>query len=431
MPEVFKCPSCAAPLEFEGNTFQKCRFCGSSIIVPSDSFQKSDKNMFDDASSLGNKAVKLAEIYREIQAGRKINAIKIFRETFGTGLKEAKDAVDAMERGESVDISGMKVQTANVQTNAQNLKAVKKIGFAIGGSILATIVLTTLIIVGAVVVIFYFTFSAVTRTIEKPFTTQPTTKSEKPQLVSEILRFGGEGIGAGKFKDNRHVAVDGNGRIYSTDYSGGKIQVFDEGGKYLTQWIADANMNLCDMKVNREGKLYLLESRRLSVFEGASGKLRQKVENLSAKGLALTLDGKIVTTNSNGITILDGDLKTLEDFKDAAKNANATFGFEYVAVDGNGLIYALDDQNGDVCKFSPDGRFLNRFTSNSTSPDGIAIDGKGRIFVSDVSNINVFDTSGKLLDSIETKQAFGMTFNDADELFVASRPFVVKYKLNF
>ncbi len=431
MPEVFKCPSCAAPLEFEGNTFQKCRFCGSSIIVPSDSFQKSDKNMFDDASSLGNKAVKLAEIYREIQAGRKINAIKIFRETFGTGLKEAKDAVDAMERGESVDISGMKVQTANVQTNAQNLKAVKKIGFAIGGSILATIVLTTLIIVGAVVVIFYFTFSAVTRTIEKPFTTQPTTKSEKPQLVSEILRFGGEGIGAGKFKDNRHVAVDGNGRIYSTDYSGGKIQVFDEGGKYLTQWIADANMNLRDMKVNREGKLYLLESRRLSVFEGASGKLRQKVENLSAKGLALTLDGKIVTTNSNGITILDGDLKTLEDFKDAAKNANATFGFEYVAVDGNGLIYALDDQNGDVCKFSPDGRFLNRFTSNSTSPDGIAIDGKGRIFVSDVSNINVFDTSGKLLNSIETKQAFGMTFNDADELFVASRPFVVKYKLNF
>ncbi|MDQ3089043.1 MAG: hypothetical protein M3Q78_10675, partial [Acidobacteriota bacterium] len=189
--------------------------------------------------------------------------------------------------------------------------------------------------------------------------------------------------------------------------------------------------NLRDMKVNREGKLYLLESRRLSVFEGASGKLRQKVENLSAKGLALTLDGKIVTTNSNGITILDGDLKTLEDFKDAAKNANATFGFEYVAVDGNGLIYALDDQNGDVCKFSPDGRFLNRFTSNSTSPDGIAIDGKGRIFVSDVSNINVFDTSGKLLNSIETKQAFGMTFNDADELFVASRPFVVKYKLNF
>jgi len=293
MPEVFKCPSCAAPLEFEGNTFQKCRFCGSSIIVPSDSFQKSDKNMFDDASSLGNKALKLAEIYREIQAGRKINAIKMFRETFGGGLKEAKDAVDAMESGDSVDISGM-----NVQTNAQNLKAVKKIGFAVGGSILATIIITTLIIVGAVVMIFYFTFSAVNKTIEKPFTTQPPTKSEKPQLVSEILRFGGEGIGAGKFKDNRHVAVDGNGRIYSTDYAGGKIQVFDASGKYLTQWIADANMNLRDMKVNRQGILYILETRRLSVFEGESGKLRQKLENLSAKGLALTLDGKIVTTTN-------------------------------------------------------------------------------------------------------------------------------------
>lgn len=431
MPEVFKCPSCSAPLEFEGKTIQRCRFCGSNVVVPSDAFQKSDKNMFDDASALGNKAVKLAEIYREIQAGRKIYAIKIFRETFGGGLKEAKDAVDAMESGESVDISGMQIQAGNVQTNAQNLKAVKKIGFAIGGSILATIIITTLIIVGAVITIFYFTFSAVNRTIEKPFTTQPTIKSEKPQLVSEILRFGGEGIGAGKFKDNRHVAVDGNGRIYSTDYSGGRIQVFDEGGKYLTQWIADANMNLRDMKVNRAGNLYLLESRRLLVFEGESGKPRQKLENLSAKGLALTLDGKIVTTNSNGMTILDGDLKPLQDFKDAAKNANATFGFEYVAVDGNGLIYALDAANGDVCKFSSDGKFLNRFTSNSTSPDGIVIDGKGRIFVSDVSHINVFDTNGRLLHSFETKQAFGMTFNDADELFVASRPFVVKYKLNF
>lgn len=112
--------------------FKKCRFCGSNVIVPSDVFQKSDKNIFDDTSSLGNKAVKFAEIYLEIQRGDKINAIKNFRETFSTGLKEAKDAVEVMERGESVDISGMQIRTANLQTNAQTNKAVKKVGFAIG-----------------------------------------------------------------------------------------------------------------------------------------------------------------------------------------------------------------------------------------------------------------------------------------------------------
>ena len=37
-------------------------------------------------------------IQQELKAGRKINAVKLYRETYKVGLKEAKDAVDAMER---------------------------------------------------------------------------------------------------------------------------------------------------------------------------------------------------------------------------------------------------------------------------------------------------------------------------------------------
>lgn len=33
-----------------------------------------------------------------IQGGKKIEAIKVYRENFGVGLKEAKDAVDEVER---------------------------------------------------------------------------------------------------------------------------------------------------------------------------------------------------------------------------------------------------------------------------------------------------------------------------------------------
>jgi ribosomal protein L7/L12 len=39
-----------------------------------------------------------AEIQSLIMQGKKIEAIKIYREQTGYGLKEAKDAVDAMER---------------------------------------------------------------------------------------------------------------------------------------------------------------------------------------------------------------------------------------------------------------------------------------------------------------------------------------------
>jgi ribosomal protein L7/L12 len=46
----------------------------------------------------------LAEIGALIARGRKIEAIKTYRETFGVGLKEAKEAVEALERGESVQM---------------------------------------------------------------------------------------------------------------------------------------------------------------------------------------------------------------------------------------------------------------------------------------------------------------------------------------
>jgi len=107
MAETFRCPSCSAPLEFEGKMMQKCRHCGSNVIVPSDamhyssSFGDEGSLDFNDPSNATGKALKVAEIQRELQRGNKIMAIKIFRETFGVGLKEAKDAVEAMERDES------------------------------------------------------------------------------------------------------------------------------------------------------------------------------------------------------------------------------------------------------------------------------------------------------------------------------------------
>jgi ribosomal protein L7/L12 len=51
------------------------------------------------------KNLRMAEIQKELQAGRKIQAIAMFRETFGTGLRESKEAVEALERGQTVDLS--------------------------------------------------------------------------------------------------------------------------------------------------------------------------------------------------------------------------------------------------------------------------------------------------------------------------------------
>ncbi len=50
-------------------------------------------------------AVDLGEIERLTQNGQKINAIKLLREQTGLGLKEAKDAVDAIECGQLPSLS--------------------------------------------------------------------------------------------------------------------------------------------------------------------------------------------------------------------------------------------------------------------------------------------------------------------------------------
>lgn len=54
----------------------------------------------------GTTAAGLGPVVELLRSGQKIEAIKRYRELTQVGLKEAKDAVEAMERGEPVPVSG-------------------------------------------------------------------------------------------------------------------------------------------------------------------------------------------------------------------------------------------------------------------------------------------------------------------------------------
>ncbi len=435
MTRSFNCASCSAPLEFEGSTTQKCRYCGSTVIAPPELFYASGAAPFGDFSSLTGKALKIAEIDQLIHEGNKIEAIERFRETFGVGLAEAKDAVERMERGESVDISGTSVRSARA-ASAEDIEKVKKIGYTIGGSILVTILVSLLIIGGVTVAIIYFTWVAIDSKL--PVSANTTGGSQTPTANAtatpdslEVLKFGGQGNGAGRFKDNRHVAVDGKGRIYSSDYSPHRIQVFDADGKFLNQWAPETGSNLYDLVADREGNVYLANDKGIFKHAGETGKLLAKSTNIYPRGIALTWDGKIAVAAGKAILILDGSLQVLNEFNDAAERADATFGFEKLVTDGAGIIYALDDHNDGICKFSPEGKFLDRFSSSANSPHALAVDPKGRLFVSNTNTILVLDPNGQVVGSLKTHQAFGIAFDLQGDLFIASRPHVLKHKLNF
>lgn len=63
---------------------------------------------------------RMVEINDLIHRGQKISAIKLFRETFNVGLKEAKEAVERLERGEAINLAGQQRIMAFHDADVQN-----------------------------------------------------------------------------------------------------------------------------------------------------------------------------------------------------------------------------------------------------------------------------------------------------------------------
>lgn len=435
MAKTFNCPSCSAPLDFSGAVTQKCAHCGGSVIAPHEMFYAGNASPFDDLSSLKGRALKIAEVQRLIHSGNKIEAIKVFREAFGTGLKEAKDAVEAIEWGESVDISSFRIQSSSPQPLKINIdtKEIGRAATSVGKVVLAISVVAVVGVlgIGAAVLWFAFPRSEATTVMSSPSApeTKPEAKAAEASPLTEELKIGGEGNAPGRFKDNRHVAVDGMGRIYSSDYSPIRIQVFNADGTFLNQWVPEDGNNLYGLAADREGNLFVTNNRGVFKYEGESGKLIGKLDKVYPRGLALSWDGRIVVTEGRSFSVYDKALRLINKFADAAERVNSSFGFSEVAVGGDGTIFMLGRTDKDVFKFTMDGKFLDRFPHGGNSPNGIAIDPTGRIFISDTSSIKILDAAGNKLADIKAFQAFGITFAPNGELFLANRPFVTKYTL--
>ncbi len=404
---------------------QKCKFCGSTVIVPSEMFQRQPMG----ASILTGRSQKVAEIRDLIAGGQKLMAIKVFRETFGVGLKEAKDAVEAMERGMGVDVTAMKIGLTDPHTRDQALRTVKKAGLAIGGSILGTTLLIIIVIVCLIGGIFYFTFTSINRSIDRSLGRPTTGQTRSTSPVDETLRISGDDTAA-TFQDVRSVAVDGAGRIYAVDYSGGRVQVFDADGKPIIQWAGSQASSVRDMAVDPTGRVVVLVFNGFAIYDGPTGKLLQKKDNFKAEGIAFATDGRIVTAGREGITIFGPDLQTISEMKDLVVKANAKNGFGKVAVNAAGSIFAFDKQNGDVCKFAADGNFLTRFSTDSGSPAGLAIDPKGRVFVSQGSKILVFEDNGRPVGKFAVARPYGIVFDAGGNLLVASHQLIVRYAVS-
>lgn len=289
-------------------------------------------------------------------------------------------------------------------------------------------------------------FYSVTRAVKETPSTNPArpaapSKKSENSFATELLAFGSEGIGPGMFTDARSIAVDGEGRIYVGEYTGGRIQVFDSAGKFISQWsIGDRKTILRGLAADRKGTVYVAQGGKIARYQGDTGEKLGELEYQRSgfDDVAVGADGGIVTawhSNRDDIVTFDASGKVGRTIPEAISGASGDSELSMrVAVDGAGNIYALGRFNNGVFKFGRDGKFMNRFGGSGDQPGqfrapySIAVDGYGRVYVGDMKGIQVFDADGRYLNVIKLKgMAFGLVFNDKGELFVIARDRVLKY----
>lgn len=421
MPTILRCPACSAPLEVPAQhaATSRCPYCGVGVLL-------SERAQGTQAATNDPHADTIAEVVRILQTGHMIPAVKLYRERFGVGLKDAVDAVDRIAAGQP---------RATLPPAPPPSRLARPLFYAVAATV-----------VGFMVWIFTWDVERVNYPASRAAGSAAPAPAPPPAtaaLADEVLRFGSEGTGAGRFTDARGVAVDGAGRMYVAEYQGGRVQVFDSAGSFVTQWMADPKMPLVDLEADRGGTVYVVQYGRIRRYEGATGKLLGELPRpermTSYSDIALALDGTMwAVAGTSQIAHLgrDGAVRRTIDLRQAVGEDASP---ERVAVAGTGDVYVLDRWSGEVYHLAPDGRFVDRFggpgegPESTPSPEGIAIDGRGRVLVSDLGRgIRVFDASGRYVGEFGGQAVvFGLAINDRDEVIAAfrNRHQVVKFRL--
>jgi len=341
------------------------------------------------------------------------------------------------------------------ELHGQPARVISQIDINIGPHVAATaskaiwiLVLIPILIVGIVLAAVFGALTPLMKSIgssKNPITAPSVPKTgDKPSGFADVLlKFGSEGIGPGMMTDARSIATDGQGRIYVGEYLGGRIQVFDSTGNFVSQWMVDPKMPLRAMTADRKGTVYVAQRGTITRYDGQTGKSLGEIAYSEGSGfddVRATPDGGLVCAwyrNRDDLVRFDSEGKVTRTIRGAISTvADRSELDTRVAVDGLGNIYALGTFTNAVFKFSPEGKFLNRFGGQGqqagqfSAAHAIAVDGKGRVFVSDTKGVQVFDADGRYLSVFKPEGvASGMIFTDQNELLVVARTKVFKFAL--
>jgi ribosomal protein L7/L12 len=520
MTEKLDCPNCGAPLDSLqlGSPIVKCKYCHTHVLLPTEISNAIRSNTNSTPGDILGHAQDVKRMVELARSGKQIEAIRIFREVFDTSLAEAKRAIDAIAAGQPVImpaastlVTSSAIQTKVLQQivhlfeNISPLEAIKLFKETYGSSLSDSKEMVEKLAAGDLVTlpdgtIFQLTKSisdltAITAAADGSGSDKSTKaikflalgglaigilaviiaaifgitreKQSEPQIAplieqttiptatdvpfaSPVLTFGGDGTGAGLFSDAREIGVDATGNIYVGDMETRMVQVFDQDGKFLKQWFTgnrdDGNeLNILGMAVKLDGRVYIASIDGLYEFDGLTGARKGKLtyaEEGYFEKVTAAPDGSLVAVffYASENVIRFNDLGEVDLFLESPIG-NVTDHPELdtsIAVDGIGNIYLLGSFNNLAFIYNRDGKYQNKFGGDGEGPGtfqavaAIAVDNQSRIYVSDFDGIQVFDQNGRYLNTFSASNGVrAMAFDLSGNLVTVDyQQLVTRYQIN-
>lgn len=240
-----------------------------------------------------------------------------------------------------------------------------------------------------------------------------TTVDLKQRSAAAELALGTEASDA--LKKPMGVFVDESGKIYVTDTARSDVMIIDTvskegkviGGRNVSKPIG--------VVTDSKGRIFVADSdmKKVVVLD-KDGKVI--TDNLLADPPLKRPSGLAVDNKLNRLYVTDTydhnvkafDLDTLKQISVIGHRGNGDGQFNFpshLAIDSKGKLYVSDTQNGRVQVFDSDGKFLFKFGEFGDAPGmfarpkGIAVDSEGHIYVVDsaFNNVQIFDEEGHIL----------------------------------
>jgi DNA-directed RNA polymerase subunit RPC12/RpoP len=458
---AFKCPSCGAPLEPETGTLtMKCSYCGSTVIIPESlrtparTAGPSMGEVFDfglrgvDLNKIVGNAMELPQAISLAQQGRVDEAADIYSRITGMEHVDAVAAIRALAAGKAVSLTpgrpdatwgrfetGFGGPTSGAAGDNLTGDLADARGGRRGCGLLSVMIAAVaVVIIGLVAGAVYLYGKGNAGAV-----LQESEGLLPASFARQSLAFGEEGIGAGMFQDPRSIGVDAKGNITVADFEDGRVQTFDSSGTPLGSFNLSADgqkVYVTSLAVDRDGQIYVPYNFAIHIYDpdgtetGTLGGLDQRYGFVTVGG-----DGKLYgIADQESIVRFGGDgtrdLEIPKTFADITGDMDIN---THMAADGLGNMYIVGSFHSLVLKYSPQGKYVDQFGGETksmagmepgkfASPNAIAVDGYGRIYVSDLLVVQVFDSAGSYIDSIKMDQgvAFGMAFDQQNRLYVVT-----------